>query len=242
MLPFLETSEMSTSSNSSLSKTMLRDGEVLGMGEKDVETSSGIGDGEGVSEEGRIVSREKSMMVSRDLDSASSENASSVLIEAKSAERFRWGKKSERLCVRCIGFSATFNSLDLESGGRKISFRRSKVMSDDDGKSVARTLLRVALMDGRKNREMESILAANRTGMEDVVHRMISWQSTHVLLNNSVYFLNRGRRVGRTDIESMVNPLASYILSLHSIVYKKELLPNDNFCNYAVDDALVTCT
>lgn len=233
---------MSTSSNSSLSDIMLRDGDVFGMGEKDVETRSGIGDGEGVSEEGRIVSREKSMMVSRDLDSASSESASSVLIETKSAERFRWGEKSERLCVRWIGFSATFNSLDLESGGRKMSFRRSKVMSDDDGKSVTRTLPMVSLMDGRKNREMESILAAKRTGIEDVVHRMISWQRTHVLLNNSVYFLSRGRRVGRTDMESMVNPLASYFLSFLSIAYQKELLPNDNFRNDAVDDALVTCT
>lgn len=55
-----------------------------------------------------------------------------------------------------------------------MSLRRSKVMREDGGKRVTRTPLMVVSMAGRKKREMESILAANRTGMADVVHRMIS--------------------------------------------------------------------
>lgn len=88
------------------------------MGEKELRAKRGMGEGEGVSEEGRIVSREKSMTVSRDLESASSESASSSSIEAKSAERLRCADMSNRLWVRGIGFSATFSSLDVASGGR----------------------------------------------------------------------------------------------------------------------------
>lgn len=120
-----------------------------------------------------------------------------------------------------------------------MSLRRSKVMREDGGKRVTRTPLMVASTVGRKKREMESILAANRTGMADVVHRMISWQRTHVLLNRSVYFFSRGRRDGRTDMVSMENPLASYCLSPSSTAHQEELLANDDFGDYAVDDALV---
>lgn len=111
-------------------------------------------------------------------------------------------------------------------------------MREDGGKRVTRTPLMVASTVGRKKREMESILAANRTGMADVVHRMISWQRTHVLLNRSVYFFSRGRRDGRTDMVSMENPLASYCLSPSSTAHQEELLANDDFGDYAVDDAL----
>ena len=65
-------------------------------------------------------------------------------------------------------------------------------MRGDGGNASSRASLIVAATAGMKKREMERILAAKRTGIEDAVFRMISWQRTHVLDSSSPYFFSTG--------------------------------------------------